>query len=90
MEHRDDAELVRQVLEGNQGAFSVLVTRYQGAVYGIALSLVEDFDVAEDLVQESLLNAYLHLRTLDEPARFGNWLRIITANRARTYLRQKR
>jgi RNA polymerase sigma factor (sigma-70 family) len=90
MERRDDAELVRQVLEGHQEAFSKLVTRYQNVVYGIILSLVEDFAVAEDLVQETLLSAYLHLRTLDEPARFGNWLRIIAANRARTYLRQRR
>jgi len=90
MDQRDDAELVRQVLEGNQDAFSALVARYQRAVYGIALSLVEDFDAAEDLAQEALLNAYLHLHTLDEPARFGNWLRIIAVNRARTYLRQRR
>lgn len=90
MDYCDDAELVKQVLEGDQGAFSALVTRYQPAVYGIVLSLVEDFDVAEDLAQETLLNAYLHLRTLDEPARVGNWLRIIALNRARTYLRQKR
>lgn len=90
MDYCDDAELVKQVLEGDQGAFSTLVTRYQRAVYGIVLSLVEDFDAAEDLAQETLLNAFVRLRTLDEPARFGNWLRIIALNRARTYLRQRR
>lgn len=90
MELGDDAALVARVLEGDQGAFAALVARYQPVVYGITLSLAGDFAAAEDLAQESLLHAYLHLRTLDEPARFGNWLRIIALNRARTYLRQRR
>ena len=90
MKERDDAELVHQALSGSGKAFSELVRRYTRPVYGIALSFVRDFDVAEDMAQEAFLAAYEQLATLDQPARFGNWLRIITANRCRTYLRMRR
>jgi len=84
-----DDILVRQALEGKADAFTALIDRYKDAVYGVALNLVSDFDAAEDIAQEAFLKAYLHLRTLDQPARFGNWLRIIAANQARSYLRQR-
>ena len=90
MERLDDAVLVERVLEGDQPAFSALVGRYKHAVYGIALSFLDDFDAAEDLAQEVFIKAYHQLRTLDEPARFGNWLRIIAANQCRSHLRRHR
>jgi RNA polymerase sigma factor (sigma-70 family) len=84
-----DDTLVRQALAGEMHAFTALIDRYKDAVYGVALNLVSDFDAAEDIAQEAFLKAYLHLRTLDQPTRFGNWLRIIAANQARSYLRQR-
>ena len=80
----DEAKLVEQALTGAEEAFTELVRRYQRPVYGLALSFVKDFDAAEDMAQEAFLAAYQQLGTLDEPGRFGNWLRIITANRCRT------
>ena len=88
MQQGDDT-LVRQALAGETHAFTTLIDRYKDAVYGVALNLVSDFDAAEDIAQEAFLKAYLHLRTLDQPTRFGNWLRIIAANQARSYLRQR-
>ena len=88
MTRTTDAELVRQALSGAEQAFSELVRRYKHSVYGVVLSFVRDFDAAEDIAQESFLRAFLHLRALDEPDRFGNWLRIIAANQSRSFLRQ--
>ena len=87
---RDDAELVGRALAGHQEAFSTLVNRYKEAVYGTVLNIVADFDAAEDIAQESFIKAYLQLRTLDQPERFGNWLRIIAANQARSHHRRRR
>lgn len=89
MTRTTDAELVRQALSGAEQAFSELVRRYKHSVYGVVLSFVRDFDTAEDIAKEAFLRAFLHLRTLDEPDRFGNWLRIITANQSRSYLRRR-
>lgn len=86
----NDAQLVQQTLLGDGPAFAALVERYQYAVYGIALSLVSDFDAAEDIAQESFIGAYMHLGDLEEPGRFGNWLRIIALNECRLHLRRSR
>ena len=88
MAQTTDVELVRHALSGAEQAYAELVRRYKHSVYGIVLSFVRDFDAAEDIAQESFLRAFLHLRALDEPDRFGNWLRIIAANQSRSFLRQ--
>ena len=88
MPYIDDRELVDQTLQGDCEAFSRLIGRYRYAVYGICLSLVGDFDLAEDMAQEAFIKAYLHLNRLNAPARFGNWLRIIAVNECRLYLRR--
>ena len=82
-----DSQLIREVLNGNKGAFSALFRRYQHLVFAIALSYVKDCDDAHDVTQETFLAAFEQLASLDESEHFGNWLRIIAANRSRTFLR---
>jgi RNA polymerase sigma factor (sigma-70 family) len=88
--HIADEELVQRALQGDGEAFSSLVGRYQYAVYGICLSMMGDFDAAEDVAQEAFVKAYLHLGELGTPARFGNWLRVIATNECRLHLRRGR
>jgi len=73
-----DAELVQQVRQGDQEAFSELMARHQDYVHGLAYHLVENFEDARDLAQDAFVRAYLHLGQLRDPARFGPWLRRIT------------
>jgi len=86
----EDRELVGACLRGDTEAFSRLVERYKDAVYGLALSYTNDFDAAQDIAQESFIKAFLTLRTLSDPAKFGIWLRTITVNQCRMWLRGRR
>ncbi|HDH99684.1 MAG TPA: sigma-70 family RNA polymerase sigma factor, partial [Firmicutes bacterium] len=86
----EDRELVGACLRGDTEAFSRLVERYKDAVYGLALSYTNDFDAARDIAQESFIKAFLALRTLSDPAKFGIWLRTITVNQCRMWLRGRR
>lgn len=90
MTHRSDAELVTYTLRGNATAFEALVKRYQQVVYGVCISLVHDFDLAQDLAQEAFLKAFQHLHCLARPTHFGTWLRVIAVNECRLYMRQVR
>jgi RNA polymerase sigma-70 factor (ECF subfamily) len=87
---RADAELVKEVLEGNIASFGVLVRKYQGVVYGLAYHMVKNFADAEDLAQEAFLRAYLELPQLREPSKFAGWLRRITCNICNMWLRSQR
>ena len=52
---RPDAALVRAALAGDRDAFSILVRKHQDYAYGVAISLLSDFDLARDVVQEAFL-----------------------------------
>jgi DNA-directed RNA polymerase specialized sigma24 family protein len=54
------------------------------------VSVLRDFDLAQDLAQETFLKVFQHLDRLATPERFGNWLRIIAVNECRLYLRRAR
>jgi len=86
---RTDAQLVKETLEGNIDSFGVLVNRYQGAVYGLAYHIVGNFADAQDLAQETFLQAYLELRKLRKSSKFAGWLRRITCNICNMWLRNK-
>ena len=85
---QDDAELVGRVLGGETACFRALVRRYQDAVYAVALSRTGSAADAEDVAQESFLNAFERLGQLRKPERFGSWLYAIARNKANTHLRK--
>src|SRR5947209_11832515 len=89
-EKRTDAELVRWVRSGDKQAFDTLVTRYLETARRVAIGMVANEEVARDLVQEALLQAYLSLRRLREAERFKSWLYGIVLNVCRSYLREQK
>jgi len=85
-----DEQLVRLTREGNADAYGSLVARYQGHVYGLAYSLVENWTEAQDIAQETFIRAYLNLDQLQNPARFAAWLRRVTFSITMNWLRAYR
>jgi RNA polymerase sigma-70 factor, ECF subfamily len=85
-----DGELVAAVLAGDRRAFGALVDRHVGRATALARRLLGSRAETEDVVQEATLQAYLGLRELREPERFGAWFSAIAANLARMRLRETR
>ncbi|NKB66072.1 MAG: sigma-70 family RNA polymerase sigma factor [Candidatus Latescibacteria bacterium] len=90
MGQQDDAELVATALAGGPEAFNAIVERYRGQVYGVALARLGNFDAAEDIAQQVLIEAYAGLHTLRDPRRLGPWLRATAIHRSIDMLRQQR
>jgi DNA-directed RNA polymerase specialized sigma24 family protein len=57
------------------------------SVLGLCRRLLHQGPLAEDVAQEAAVAAVLGLPRLADPARFGAWLHVIAANRARMALR---
>ena len=72
---RPDAELVGLTRGGDREAFGALVARYQGHVYGLAYSMVDNWAEAQDIAQETFIRAFTNLDQLRDPERFPAWLR---------------
>jgi RNA polymerase sigma factor (sigma-70 family) len=84
----DDARLVAEARQGNPEAFGELVRRNRARALGMAYKLTQDHHLAEDVVQEALVRAFLRLGTLVDSRSFSPWLRRIVRNEA--YMRLRR
>ena len=80
MEQENDVQLIRKILAGDDTAFSTLVHKYQKGIHALVWRKVDDFHIAEELTQDTFLNAYKKLSTLKDPSQFAGWLCVI-ANR---------
>ncbi len=76
----DDADLVKQVLEGNMGAYAELVRRYTPEIAALCRAHIHRADVVEDLVQETIRRGLDNLVNLSKPESFGAWLYTIARN----------
>jgi RNA polymerase sigma-70 factor (ECF subfamily) len=90
LEARDpDVRLMLQVRDDVQGAFEVLVERYQHRLVGIMVHLVGRVEEAEDLTQEVFLRIYRARKGYRPRAKFSTWLFTIANNLALNHLRGK-
>lgn len=85
-----DLELVARVLAGDLDAYASLVDRHSDLVYSIALRIVGNRADAEDVAQESFVNAFRALESFKGQSKLSSWLYRITVNRALAYLKRRR
>ena len=71
---RPDAELVRQILIGDETAFDALYKRHSPRLYRFIVSKIDDRRDAEELVNDTFLKAKEHLHTLQELEKVLNWM----------------
>lgn len=90
MPEQNDLELVLSSQQGNKAAFGQLVWRYQPQMQQLAMRVTGHEDLAQELVQESFLQAYLSLEKLQNPARFKSWLYGIVLNICRNDWRRRK
>ena len=84
----DDIVLIQRILAGDAIAFESLVRKYQKRVHTLAWRKIGDFHIAEDITQETFLQVYQKLETLEDPARFPRWLYVIADRLCIAWLRK--
>ena len=80
VKRENDVQLIRKVLSGDDEAFNTLVQKYQKSVHTLVWRKIGDFHYAEEITQDTFLQAYEKLSTLRDPNQFAGWLYVI-ANR---------
>lgn len=85
-----DTDQVRRARQHDPDAFTELVERYQGPIYGLCQHLLGDSSEAEDAAQETFLRAHLHLHTYDCRRRFKTWLFAIASHHCIDRIRARR
>jgi RNA polymerase sigma-70 factor (ECF subfamily) len=81
--------LIKAAQRGDLEAFNLLVLRYQNLLFGIALRLLNDEDVAADAVQEALISAFRRFHTFRGDS-LRSWLARVVVNACYDEMRKKR
>lgn len=72
---------------GDTQAFAALMQQYQNLALGYAFSKLGDFQLAQDVVQDSFVIAYHKLGSLENPNAFASWIRGIVHHRCHRMFR---
>ena len=83
-------DTISRAQSGDEGAFVDLMRAHYGFVYAIVIGIVNNPQDAEEVVQDTLLNAYRGLPDLEDTKKFKNWLAKIARNRALNWQREQR
>jgi RNA polymerase sigma-70 factor (ECF subfamily) len=86
----DDAALLEAVAEGSQDAMAAVYDRYSRIVYCIALRVLREPSLAEDVMQEVLLQVWKRPQSfVAQRGNLGAWLSVVTRNRSIDVLRKR-
>ena len=86
---KDDVELIQNILAGDEAAFSILVKKYQKGVHALVWRKVKDFHIAEEITQDTFLQAHKKLASLKNPRQFPGWLYVIADRLCRAWFRKQ-
>lgn len=81
-----DLQLVERAVAGDQGAYELLVIKYQRRVERLVARMVRDVDLVPDITQETFLRAWRALHQFRGDAQFYTWLYRIAVNTAKKAL----
>ena len=80
---------IETALDGDPAAFRELVECHSQRVFQLAYRLTGNQQDAEEVVQETFLNAHRRLSRFEARSRFSTWLHRITVNCAYDYIRKR-
>jgi len=84
-----EAALVRRCQAGDKEAFRILVEQYRNILFGTAYLMMRDRGLAEDAVQEALIQMWKHLPSLHLHGSFKAWIVRIVVNEVKQQFRKK-
>ena len=87
---RDDIELIQNILSGDEDAFSDLFRKHQKRIHAFAWRKIGDFHIAEEITQDTFVQAHKKLASLENPSQFIGWLYVIADRRCTAWFRKKK
>jgi RNA polymerase sigma-70 factor (ECF subfamily) len=85
----DDRRWIEATVGGDRQAFAHLVAKYQKPLYTTLRRLVRQHEDADDLLQETFVRAYQHLKDFDLSRPFFPWVHRIGVNLAVTFIHRR-
>jgi RNA polymerase sigma-70 factor, ECF subfamily len=86
---RDEYPFLVAAKRGDSTAFEILCKQSANTLFHVARRMMRNNEDAEDVVQESFQQAFIHLKSFNGDSRFSTWLSRIAINAALMKLRKK-
>lgn len=83
-------QLVVECKQGSKKACYELYRLYSKAMLNVAFRILNSMDEAEDVLQESFLDAFKKVKDFRQETTFGLWLKQIVVNRSINLLRKRK
>jgi RNA polymerase sigma factor (sigma-70 family) len=86
--HHDLSLLIKGAQDGDEQAMSELITIHKGLVFTLIYRMTNDYEMSQDLSQDTFIKAFLNIHKVKGEKHFRAWLCTIARNIARDYLRK--
>ena len=86
----DKAQVLVRLKSGDRDAFAEIVEQHSPQIYNLSLRMMGDPAEAEEILQETFLQAFKHIGAFRGQSKLGTWLYRIATNQALMRLRRKR
>ena len=84
-----DEELMLIFINGDEKAFDELVRRYMDSVISYLYKFTGDYNISDDIAQESFIRLYRYKDRYDKNSKFSPWFYSIVINRAKSAMQIK-
>ena len=84
-----DAQLIDEVVKGNQAAFDILFSKYNNKLYASLLAFTKSQDLAEDLTQKTFIRVWKKIETFRGESSLFTWIYRIAINLAKNEFSSK-
>ncbi len=86
----EEDELVKGLKAKSISAFEYLYDQYKNAIYGVIYKVVNDEEIANDLLQEIFMKIWKNIQSYDsKKGRLYTWMLNVARNRSIDFLRSK-
>lgn len=83
-----EAELIAACLSNNRLAQKQLYEKYCNAMYTVAYRITNDFEAANDVLQEAFVKIFRALHKFEQRSTLGAWIKTIVVRTALSYIRK--
>ncbi len=86
---KDETALLRALIAGEPEAFAQAFETYADPIYRLALGLLRDESLAEDVVQDTFLTAIAKLKGFEGRSKLSTWLYRVAYNKSIDLVRKR-
>jgi RNA polymerase sigma-70 factor (ECF subfamily) len=85
-----DDVFIKKVCAGDQDAFRYFVSKYKDMGFTVAVSVVKDEFIAQEVLQDAFIKVYRNLSSFSNRSSFRTWFYRIVVNEALSRLRKEK